>query len=341
VLQCIDRRFAVLAANQEANDPGEAYRVDLLIGERKKTKENEIDPRTMLAAYLETTNDIERMDARKFFGRFGEASRILRHIGGNADVTGMQIFDLHRRHAKQVNGVLEEGIAKYNTEIRKRVLPPTCVLRLTYESGPSNGRDQVASSTALTSVPLVKTGGNNVFKKNGDVWAVRYARGKEFMLLPSKGAAYIHLLLSQPSMQLSAIDMACKIAKNRDRYTLGNAGPRTDLESLAAYRVKLTDLREDLQKAKDNNDPGEQEKIQEEIESISKELRKSRGLGGRLRTVSDDRERVRKAVSNAVKRAIKDIAQYDRCLADHLASPRLICGRKLSYFPGQDLKWEV
>src|SRR5207249_4220488 len=54
--QCIDRRFAVLAAGQQGNDPAEAYKVDLLIGER-----TEGDPRTMLAAYLETANEIETM----------------------------------------------------------------------------------------------------------------------------------------------------------------------------------------------------------------------------------------------------------------------------------------
>jgi hypothetical protein len=66
--QCIDRRFAVLAAGQQENDPAEKYKVDLLTGERV-----EGDPRTMLAAFVETANDIERMDAQSFFANFGEA----------------------------------------------------------------------------------------------------------------------------------------------------------------------------------------------------------------------------------------------------------------------------
>ena len=33
--QCIDRRFAILAAGQEHEDPAEAYKVDLFLGERE------------------------------------------------------------------------------------------------------------------------------------------------------------------------------------------------------------------------------------------------------------------------------------------------------------------
>jgi hypothetical protein len=329
--QCIDRRFAVVAAGQEANDPGEAYKVDLLVGERKRTPGKKGDPQTMIAAYLETANEIEKMDALQFFSRFGEASRVLRHIPGNPDATAIQIFDLHRRHAKQVTGVIDQAFAKHGSDIRKRALPPSCLLRLVYESGssitpPSNDRE----------APL----GDNVFRKKGQVWVVRFAGGEEFILLPSKGAAYLHLLLSQPRAQLSAIDMACRVAKNKDQYALGSAGEKSDREALAAYHAKLVELRVELQEAKDNNDPGAQERIQEEIESYTHEIRQAHGLGGRLRKSSDDRERVRKAVGIAVKRAIKEIAQYDKQLAEHL-SAHLICGQNPRYAPDKGAQWDT
>jgi hypothetical protein len=75
--QCIDRRFAVLAAGQEAHDPGDAYAIDLLTGERP-----EGESRVLLAAYLETANQVEGMTPEQFFGRFGEAGRALRSVGG-------------------------------------------------------------------------------------------------------------------------------------------------------------------------------------------------------------------------------------------------------------------
>jgi hypothetical protein len=307
--------------------------VDLLVGERKRAEAKKGDPRTMLAAYLETANEIERMDALGFFTRFGEASRVLRHIGGNAEAAAMQIFDLHRRHAKQVTGVIDQALAKHGPAIRKRELPATCLLRLVSDSAPA-----AAAPPKTNAVQL----GRNVFRKKGQVWIVRYGDGEDFILLPSKGAAYLHLLLSRPGAELSAIDAACTVAKNRIQYALGNAGEKgADRDALSAYHARLVELREELQEAKDNNDPGEQQRIQQEIDEITQQIRESSGLGGRLRKASDDRERVRKAVGIAVRRAIKDIAQFDGRLADHLQSPRLRCGQSLCYVPDKDVQWDT
>jgi hypothetical protein len=331
--QCIDRRFAVLAASQEANDPGEAYKIDLLVGAREKGEAKKGDPRSMIAAYLETANEIEKMEPLQFFSRYGEASRVLKHLGGNADATAMQIFDLHRRHAKQVTGVIDQAFAKYGPDIRKRALHPTCLLRLVYDSS--------SATTPAPSKSREQPFGDNVFRKKGQVWIVRFAGREDFILLPSKGAAYLHLLLSRPRVQLSAVDMACAVAKNPAQYALGNAGEKSDREALAAYHAKLVELREELEKAKDNNDPGAQERIREEIESYTQQIREARGLGGSLRKESDDRERVRKAVGIAVKRAVNEIAQYDQRLADHLCSPRLICGQNPCYSPNEGVQWDT
>jgi hypothetical protein len=281
--QCIDRRFAVLAAGQAANDPGEAYKVDLLVGERKWVPGQKNDPQTMIAAYLETANEIEKMDALQFFSRFGEASRVVRRIPGNADAVAMQIFDLHRRHAKQVTGVIDQAFAKYAADIRKRTLAPSCLLRLVYDSTSSTTAAPPKSDDAAL--------GEYVFRKKGQVWVVRFEGAEERILLPTKGAAYLHLLLSQPGHQLSAIDMACRVAKNPTRYALGSAGEKSDREALAAYHAKLIELREELEEAIENDDHGAQERIQAQIEAYTEQIREARGLGGRLE--SDDRERVR------------------------------------------------
>jgi hypothetical protein len=331
--QCLDRRFAVLAAGQEANDPGEAYKVDLLIGERNTSEGAKGDPRTMLAAYLETANEIERMDALHFFSRYGEASRLLRQMDGNPDATAMQVFDLHRRHAKQVTGVIDRAFAKYGPAIRKRELPASCMLRLVYDLGSS-----IPHEPSKTREDRL---GSSVFRRKGQVWVVRYAGGEDFLLLPSKGAAYLNLLLSKPGVPLSAVDMAYTVAKHPVRYALGDAGPMADQEAVSAYKAKLGELRQDLEEAKENNDPGAQERIQKEIDSFVEQLRDVGGLGGRLRKASDDRERVRKAVGIAIRRTIKEIAQYDQNLANHFSARNLVCGQNPCYRGGPELEWQT
>ena len=63
------------------SDPAEAYKIDLLVGAVNDNSKG--DPRTMLSAYVETANEVSEMTPLQFFGRCGEASRVLRHIDGS------------------------------------------------------------------------------------------------------------------------------------------------------------------------------------------------------------------------------------------------------------------
>lgn len=323
--QCIDRRFAVLAAGQEGNDPGEAYKVDLLVGER-----SEGDPKAMLAAYLETANQINSMPAIRFFSRFGEATRVVRQFDGSADTTAMKIYELYKLHAKQVTGVVDQAISRYAPAIRNRKLPLSCLVRLVCDGS--------ASGNGNGAIPPIETA-ENIFRKKGQVWEIRFAGGPERILLPSKGAAYLHMLLSQPRTPISAIEMACRLARNRESYVLGDAGEKIDQDALSAYRARHLELKEELEKARSNHDDAAVTRIEGEMQVFMDEIRKARGLGGRIRKDADDRDRVRKAVGNAIRRAIKDIAQFDARLAEHLKSPRLCCGLSPRYSPDQDVSW--
>jgi 7-cyano-7-deazaguanine synthase in queuosine biosynthesis len=119
--QCIDRRFAVLAAGAGDADPKEAYKVDLLVGERPADEPG--DKRTIIASYIETANEVTRMSPVAFFSKFGEASRVLRHLEGSAATVALKVYELHKRHAQQVTAVVDEAISTHARAIRERSLP--------------------------------------------------------------------------------------------------------------------------------------------------------------------------------------------------------------------------
>lgn len=346
--QCIDRRFAVLAANVEDHDPEEAYGVDLIKGERpgesfSDGKRDRDDSRTMIAAYVETASDICRMSALEFFGRYGEVSRVLKHLDGSADATALKVFELYRRHAKAVSEVIDQSIVTYAGAIRERRLPDSCLLRLVCDSSlPSYGCSDASASRYETHEVLKDC----VFRKKGQAWIVRYAGGADFILLPSQGAAYLHILLSNPQREFSVADLVLRVAGAPHEYQLGSAGDALDQKALTAYHLRYKELQQELDEAHNCKEQGmdypvSESAIREEMALLLEEVRKNTGLGMRSRRVSADRDRLRKAFLANIRRVRKEIARYDARFAEHLKSPRLRCGWSPRYDPHEDITWDV
>jgi hypothetical protein len=80
--QCIDRRFAILAAGQEHEDPAEAYKTDLFLGERGPGPDREL-----ALAYVRTALNIENMTDIAFFSHCGEASRVVNYFEDPANIS--------------------------------------------------------------------------------------------------------------------------------------------------------------------------------------------------------------------------------------------------------------
>ena len=132
--QCIDRRFATLAARLADVDPEEMYEVDLLTGAR-----DDGEDRTMAESYVRHAIELRRLSDKGFFGRFvGEVSRAASCIDGmSADQVMEATLSLHRRHAKAVVGVLETGFKVYGRRLADQTLPPNCLLRMVAGTGAS------------------------------------------------------------------------------------------------------------------------------------------------------------------------------------------------------------
>jgi hypothetical protein len=123
--QCIDRRFAVLAAGLEHDDPAEAYKVDLFTGERMPGPGREL-----ALAYVRTASDINRTTEVDFFSRYGEASRAMGFFAEPPETVAKRIFDLHRRHAAGVCAVFDRAVSTYVADLREGTLSSSCLLTL-------------------------------------------------------------------------------------------------------------------------------------------------------------------------------------------------------------------
>ncbi len=141
--QCIDRRFAILAAGQEQEDPAEAYEVDLLLGGRGPGPDRE-----MALAYIRSASKIGQMTDVDFFAHYGETSRIVSHFNEPAETVARRIYELHRRHAAAVCRVFDAGLNANKADIRNGSLLPDCLVPLV-----AGQRSEATSYPAPTSAP--------------------------------------------------------------------------------------------------------------------------------------------------------------------------------------------
>jgi hypothetical protein len=322
--QCIDRRFAVLGAGLEEHDPATGYEVDLLVGPRAEGHE-----KTMLAAYVEMATQISRMGTWEFFRKFGEAARVLRHTGLPAEAAAAHVFNLYREHAQSVTGVIDAALARYAARIRQRMLPSDCLLRMVTNQG----------TFAVSAAPDTRDASETFFRKKGAAWLVRFRGGEDFVLLPSRGASYLYELFARPNIPVTAADLMFTVTRNASLHAIDGGDERADREARAALRTRLREIEEEMQEAKAAGNAAREEGLAEERTRLLREAKSLFGPKGRARRLNPERDKVRKAVGNAIVRTIEEIRRYDRYLADHLDSPSLQRGKTLVYTPPDGVMW--
>jgi uncharacterized membrane protein len=189
--------------------------------------------------------------------------------------------------------------------------------------------------------PNARSAPRGVLRKEGEYWTVGYGR-KSFRLRDSKGLGYLAHLLRHPSVEFHVLDLAGGIAARRDDNetdesapglprgadlekagihigSLGDAGEMLDEQAKAAYRRRLSDLRQELEEAKERGDVERAEQAEQEIDALTRELSRAVGLGGRSRRAISASERARQSIGKTIKAVLERIAQSDGALADILS----------------------
>ena len=187
--QCIDRRFAVIAAKADQYDPIEHYKADVFTQSRNKD-----DDKIMSASYLERANQVGALEnVGQFLAKYAEVNRVLRFLDGSTAQAAQRVFDLYKRHAGEVNAAIDEMVRRHATAIRERTMPGDALLRTVHES---------ASVISVPAVSLKEKQPENFFRKRGAVWEFRFQGGSTLLLQGvDKGAEYINLLLAHPDRE--------------------------------------------------------------------------------------------------------------------------------------------
>lgn len=127
--QCIDRRFAVLAAGMNASDPEQGYRVDLLTGDRS-AKEQDV---RMAVAYVKCFQKLAACPKNRFLAEYPEITSALRFYRDLVtDEARDQIYDLLQRHAKDVLAVVADGTRRHLDELVRGEMPSASLLSMCF-----------------------------------------------------------------------------------------------------------------------------------------------------------------------------------------------------------------
>lgn len=348
--QCVDRRFAVMAAGQEQHDPLIQYRMDVFTESRSRYDHVNED-KTLFANYMERANEAGTVSGPlQFLKRFPEVARTLKYVDGDPGATVQRCYEMYRRHSSEVNRVIERLFALHGTAIRERTLPVDAMLRMVYES------------VLPTSMPVVPSQDTelpqNVFRRHGEAWQVRFQGRRDFTVLPSLGADYICRLLASPGESLSAIETVCGAAADHCSYLIAaqqavDAGLRSganplletlgkisDWQAVKAYRKEAKELRADIERARaEHNEPRVLE-LQQDMAILIAKIHESVGVGGKLKEAGDKRKSIRDGFRNAVKRVINKVRETDAALADHFDNS-FSYGNYPKYEPADPISWEI
>ncbi len=123
--QCVDRRFASMAAGMQEHDLASRYETDIFV----QALADGLD-RTRVENYVRFARRLEALETpESLFMTFPELVDAL-PSKGNHDEFGRQMADVFWRHQGAVNGVVEQQLKAHSRELRRGTLPPTCLLRI-------------------------------------------------------------------------------------------------------------------------------------------------------------------------------------------------------------------
>ena len=198
-----------------------------------------------------------------------------------------------------------------------------------------------------------------VFRQDGNFWTIIY-QGKRLPPMRSKSLRYIAFLLGHPRQAFkNAIEFVSAVEKQDARFIMKlhykrpeeslaasnlsqryeyDTGHILDAKAKRAVEHRRDELLEKLE-AQNFESPERAAEMRQEVEQLKALLTSTATLSGKIRKSGDPYERARKAVSQAIHRNLKEIAEHHPGLANHLRCTLTPITYPLRYEPDQPIDW--
>jgi tetratricopeptide (TPR) repeat protein len=155
----------------------------------------------------------------------------------------------------------------------------------------------------------------NVFRRDGDYWSIVF-EGRGIHVRHGKGIEYLARLLAARGREIHVLDLVGAVPAGAPLAD-SHAGELLDAQAKDAYRRRLADIDEDIQRARDLNDVEREAQADAERDFLMRELSRATGLGGRDRRAGSSAERARVSVTRALRSAVVRISEHHPALGAH------------------------
>ena len=183
-------------------------------------------------------------------------------------------------------------------------------------------------------------GGGNVFRREGDTWTLAFG-DRSVSLRDAKGLRDLAVLLATPGREVTATELVTGVPSSAaPSLAAMGADPVLDDRARAAYRVRLTQLDDELAGADRQHDIERSARLAAERDALIEELAHATGLGGRRRRLGDVTERARTTVTARIRDAIGRVERVHPELGRHLRAS-IVTGARCSYRPAETVRWSI
>ncbi|MEI7835067.1 MAG: hypothetical protein WCK05_01485 [Planctomycetota bacterium] len=202
----------------------------------------------------------------------------------------------------------------------------------------------------------------NVFEKRGDNWLVRFNGGEEFHLKDRRGMIELAYLLESPGKTFTLGELVGIVARwdtpHSERRTIqvhpdednlpptdphASLGAKMDYDGIKQIIDAREELNRELNEAKALENIPEQERIQDEIDALTKTLLAAMNATGRLRHFqSPERKKELDSVRNRLSRVLNGgVKEHNVLLWGHLTTSLSRDAGIFCYSPDPPITWAV
>ena len=358
--QCVDRRFATVAAGLEDHDSVDRYEVDLFTdtlppGEAK----------TFATSYVGFAQRVDVRGPEDLFGDYPQLELCLDPDAPAMATQAERLADLLRRHSAEVLDALGVMVSRHGGVIARRQLRDGCLLQLAtgFDLGATDEPDGKESNTvahlelgSVVELPVPaphNRPGKNRIERYGRLAYVVF--GDEKALVDNTvGLRRLVPLLKWPHQQQDALSLeagstppadsmsgAVTLAQEGLRVTgPGRQGPRVDRRATRDYEGRAAELRLQRGELEATGDEVALARIDADMEALTDQILLGKGKGGQGRSWSDEHERARTKITKSLHSCIKGLAKDMPELHAHL-SRWVHTGYTCIYDPSPREHWDI